>query len=592
MGGQSRHIYEFGPFFLDSAEQLLLCDGRPVPLKPRVFNLLLFLVENGGRLLDKDLLLRQLWPNSFVEEGNLAVGIFELRKALGDDTGKPFYIETIPRRGYRFAAPVRRAPDNSAEATDGYAESGRRGVDPDRKSIAVLPFKHIGARPGSEYLGLGMADALITRLSNVKQITVRPTSTVRRYKNEDAVGAGRQLRVQSVLDGSIQESGGRIRVTVQLVNVQDGASLWAEKFDQQFTDVFALEDSISEQVAKALTVRMSAGERRSLTKRYTEDPRAHRAYLKGRYFWNKRTPEGLKKGVKYFEQAIEMDPEYALAYTGLADCYIHLESYHVRRPKESLLKAKEAALKALELDDTLAEAHASLGFLLLTEWEWTASEAAIRQAIEINPNSATAHHFYALHLRVHGRFDEALAEVKKAQEIDPLSLAIETAVGGILYFAREYDRAVEGLRVAIESEPGFPNAYLYSGLCYEGKGLYGEAIAAFRKKMSISGREPETLSCLAHAYARAGRKSSARRLLDELGRSSRRDVFYYMATVRVALGEYEQAFAWLERGYEELDMSLALLNVDPRLDPLRADPRFSDLLRRVGFAVQQRLSGR
>ena len=352
MNRPAKHFYEFASFRVDAAERVLLCDGRAIPLKSKVFDLLIELISNSGHILMKEELMKQIWPDTFVEDHNLAVSISMLRKALADHN-EHVYIETIPRRGYRFTADVREVWDGSPAITAD--EASRLQLDLDHcatvatvKSIAVLPFRTIGARPSEEeYLGLGMADALITRISNLSQIVVRPTSSVRKYTGveQDPAGADRELLVSSVLEGSIQRSGKRVRVTVQLVNVQDGATLWAEKFDETFTNIFAVEDSISEQVAEALTLKLTLKERRQLRKRYTENTEAYRAYLKGRYFLNKRTAVGFNKGIEYFKAAIAIDPQYALAYAGLAEYYQLLGNYNLVGPMEATSKAKEAILR-------------------------------------------------------------------------------------------------------------------------------------------------------------------------------------------------------------------------------------------------------
>src|SRR5215813_5864919 len=345
----SIRFYRFGPFQINVQEQVLLREGRPLPLKPKLFELLLVLVAKSGHVLSKDQLMKQVWADSFVEEGNLAVSVHEIRKTLGGDSNGQPYIETIPRRGYRFAPCVTEITEEDevseraavkASLTPGPGTS----IGDSRGTIAVLPFKSIGAS-SNEFLGLGMTDALITRLSNLRQVMVRPTTSVRKYSgSHDPVVAGKELSVEWVLDGSIQKSGKRIRLTVQLVHVGDGVLRWAEKFDEKFTNIFAVEDSISEQVARALEPQLTREDRQLLTKRYTENHEAYEAYLKGRYFFEKRTTEGCKKGIEYFEIATQLDPSYALAYAELAACYIVMASNSAYPPLDSHAKAEEAIL--------------------------------------------------------------------------------------------------------------------------------------------------------------------------------------------------------------------------------------------------------
>ena len=580
-------IYEFGPFRLDVGRHLLLRDGKPVPLKPRVFDLLLYLVENTDRLLMKEHLLGELWPDSFVEEGSLTVSIFELRKALGDGESGCRYIETVPRRGYRFVGPIQRKAVTDPDPAPPRSASLARPVF--RRSIAVLPFKHIGAQTEDEYLPVGLADALITRLSNVRQIAVRPTSAVRKYANrlEDPIEAGRALKVQSILEGSIQTLENRIRVTVQLVNVEDGSSLWADKFDDEFTNIFQLEDFVSENVTRALTVIMNADEKEALARIHTANSEAYRAYLRGRYLWNKRTPEALMGAIKCFEDAAGKDPEYALAYCGLADCYFYVASYHVLPPKEAFLKSKQAALKALQLDQTLSEAHASVGHLLVSEWDWAASEAELRRAIELAPNNSVARHFYSIFLRVNRRFDEAIEQIKIAAEIDPVSLSIGLGMPAILFYSGRYDEGIAHLKKTLDLHPDFPNAHTYLGAIYEVKGMYEEAIAEYEKKLASFTDDPEALAYLAHAFAMSGRTTEALDLRDRLERLSSQGLIYsssyYLAIISMGLNDFDEAFSRLWQAYSDREESLALLRVEPRLDPVRSDPRFHELLSRVGF---------
>src|SRR5262245_60002706 len=439
-----KHFYEFGSFRLDMVEHRLLRDGRPVALKPKVFNLLLELVTNSGHILLKDELMRRVWPDTFVEEHNLAVGISTLRKALGGDQNDYQYIETVPRRGYRFVADVREVWDDPAALREDRAKRAATPsqVSSESHSIAVLPFKSIGTK-GSEdvCLGLGMADALITRLGNLNQIIVRPTSVVRKFAegSQDPVSAGNEVGVSAVLDGSIQRSGKSIRVTVQLVSIENGTTLWADKFDEKFTDIFAVEDSISEQVTTALTLTLTDKDRERLRKRYTENSEAYQAYLKGRFFLSKRNAKDMVRSSEYFEEAINKNPDYALAFAGLADYYLLAANYNLLSAKEAIPKSRNAVLKALELDETLAEAHSALAYLKLTEWDWAGAEQEFKRAINLNPNIVETRKSYAIYLRCLGRFDEALAVMKRAHELDPLSAGVNTTVGFTLHIGRRYD---------------------------------------------------------------------------------------------------------------------------------------------------------
>ncbi len=596
MSKPSRLRYEFGPFLLDATEQLLLRDGRPIALKPKLFDLLLILVENSGHVLDKNRLMSEVWPDTFVEESSLTVGIFALRKALGDGRNNHSYIETVPRRGYRFVANVTEAPNGGGDSVAArrarLSSNGEERFEAGAgvRSLAVLPFKYIGAEAGDEYLGLGLADALITKLTNLRQIRVRPTSAVREYtRARDITVAGRELKVDALLDGSIQRARKRIRVTAQLVDGHDGATLWAENFDEKLADIFSLEDSLSDQVVRALSLKLTGEERKQLVKHHTESAEAYHAYLKGRYFWNKRTAEGFKKGVEYFEHAIALDTNYALAYAGLADCYQLLNGYMSRPPRELIPKAKAALLKALQLDDSLAEAHTSLAHLLRRDWNWSVAEKEFKRAIELNPNYATAHHWYSTYLTVMARFDEAWAEIKMAQELDPLSLAVNRSGGILFYFTRQYDQAIEQLLDTVELDPNFGYAHFVLGMVYAAKGMYDEAIKQYRKTQTLSGKGLELTAYLGHIHALSGRRGEAQKVLDQLKGLSDHgyELHYHIALIYLALGDKDQAFAWLEQAYNERDEELGLLKVDPMLDGLRADPRFMSLLERVGLGRSQ-----
>ena len=579
--------FEFGPFRLDQTERLLLRDGRPVQLKPKVFDLLLTLVANVGHVITKEELMKQIWQDSFVEDHNLAVSISLLRIALEDDHRQPKYIETVARRGYRFVAPVKAVSNGNGEMSSAVTTGELlNGVLPDIRSIAVFPFKNLSAQAKNQYLGLGLADALITRLSNLKQVTVRPTSAVLKFAGKASVNAGRQLKVDSILDGTIQKCRRQIRVTAQHVRVSDGMILWAAKFDEQFTNLFAVEDSISEQVATALSGGSTNGQGQ-LKKRYTENSDAHHAYLKGRYFLNKRSADGFDKGIKYFSLAIEIDPNYALAYAGLADCYNLLGSYMMCPPKEAIRKARAAALKALKLDYCLAEAHMVMGHIKMRcDWDWPGAEEEFKLAIEMNANCPSAHQLYSLFLRTTGRLEEAMSEIKQAQELDPLSLVINASMSGLLYLARQYDAAIEHLKSMIEMDGNFPTANVLLGLAYTQKGLHDEAIAEYQRAIELYGDHPEVRAFLGCAFASSGRTAEAREVLDQLQEMHQQRHLspYLIALIHTALADVDSAFACLERGFEEQDEELAFLKMDPLLNPLHEDSRFENLLQRIGLA--------
>jgi DNA-binding winged helix-turn-helix (wHTH) protein/tetratricopeptide (TPR) repeat protein len=565
--------YEFGPFRLDVMDRLLKCNGTPIPLTPKAFETLVMLVENNGHVVTKDDLLRHVWPNTYVLDGSLTRNISVLRKALGDENGEQ-YIETVPKHGYRFIGQVTQLEVDSSQLAP--------------RSIAVLPFKHLNMAKGDEYLGLGMADALITKLSNIKQVTVRPTSAVRKYigLEQDPVSVGKELRVECVLEGSIQRMGERVRVTVQFVSTRDGTPLWAEKFDDKFTDFLRVEDSISEQVARALMLKVSTEDRRKLVKHSTVSNEAYQAYLKGRYHLSRRNADGLKKGIEYFEQVIEIVPSYALAYVGLAECYALLGFHCLLAPRESFPKSKMAATKALEIDDTVAEAHTVLAYVKTCfDWDLKGAELEYNRAIALNPNYVTAHHWYSYYLTVMGRHEEAIVEIIKAQELDPLSLVINTAIGTVYYYSRDYERAVSHLLDTLEMDPNFVTIYDQLGRAYIQMGRYQDAIDAFQKAVTISKGNTTMLADLGCAYALAGKPDEAREVLENLRQLSDREYVsqYDVALVYTALGEKDSAFDWLNKAYEERYFELVVLKVEPQLDSLRSDPRFKRLMESVGL---------
>lgn len=458
------------------------------------------------------------------------------------------------------------------------------------KSIAVLPFRQLnGKGVDDEYLGVGLADALITSLSNTRQIVVRPTSAILKYDNphQEPLAAGREQGVDSLLEGTFQRAGDRIRVDVQLVRVSDGVPLWAAKFDENFTDIFKVQDSISEQVTRALLLKLSGEERKEVTKRYTENTEAYQLYLKGRYFLYKRQNEDFQKAIDSFQQAIQKDPGYALAYAGLADAYSALGSYSVIPGTESALKAAEAATKAIELDDTLSEAHTALGSLkLYYYWNRTAAETEFKRAIELNPTSAEAHYKYAYCLITLGRNEESIAEIKRAQELDPLSLAINADAGELYYFARQTEQAIEQLRKAIDMDPGFVRAHFLLGRALEQKHDFPAAIAEFNTARSLSANNNEMLTALGQGYAAWGKRDEAQKVLNELQQRSKQGYIspHFMAIIYASLGDRDQAFEWLDRAVEKRFPPLIYLEVNPIWDNLRTDPRFAELRRKIGLA--------
>jgi DNA-binding winged helix-turn-helix (wHTH) protein/tetratricopeptide (TPR) repeat protein len=581
--------YEFGPFRLERDRRRLLRDGEPLALTAKVFETLLALVENAGRVVDKEELIARVWPDIVVEEGNLTQNVFLLRKLLGEAPGEHSYIATVPRRGYQFVAPVREAPEASGTAARAAAVPSAPLEPRSAPSLAVLPFRDLG-KDRDDYLGLGMADALITRLGNIGHLMVRPTSAVWRYLGVDAdpVAAGRALAVDNVLEGYLQRAGDRIRVTVQLVSVEDAAPVWGARFDERLTEVFALQDSLSARLAGALVANLSAEDKGRLSKRYTTSVEAYHLYLKGRYHLAKRTEEGLKKAEGHFQRAIALDPGFAMAHAGLADSCLLLSFFFGEgRVSESVAKARAAARRALELDDTLAEAHEVLGEAELFDWNWAEAQRALEAAIALNPGYASAYNRYAIFLAAVGRVEEGIAASRGAVEADPTSLMWNAGVAHLLYMGRRYGEAVDQALKTLEMDAGFHPAHWMLGLAYEELGRLDEAVASLERARELSGGAPLIRALLGRAHGLAGRRAEAEAALSDLEQlSAQRDVALdCFALVHTGLGQQDRALGWLERGCAERSLCVFYyLKAAPLYDRLRGDPRFTALLARMQLA--------
>lgn len=583
MALKNPRFYEFSEFRLDTDGRRLLKENREVPLTPKAFAILLEFVKSKGRLLERDELIRRVWPDSIVEEGNLKVTIFNLRKALEEDPHSPRLIQTVPRVGYRFSAEV-------VEVEDQERESGGRGsdsetVDPKVRSLAVLPFKVMGGVE-EEYLGLGLADALIVKLSGVRDLVIRPTSAVRKYldSNESALTVARQLEVEAVLEGHIYRAGDRIRVTTQLISVGAARPLWADKFDERLTDIFDVEDSISEQVARALTRKLEGQDKKRLARHDTDNFEAYQLYLKGRYHWAKRLLEGTRIAAEQFRAAIDLDPNYTRAYAGLADCYTQLGWLRSLPPAQVFPVAKAAALRALELDSSLAEAHASLAWInLLYDLDYEAAEKGFNRSLGLNPNYSVAHVWYGVFFVAIGRFSDALREVNKAFKLDPISPIINAIDGWPFYFMRNYSQAVDCYKKAIELEPKSLPAHYLLAATYGQMDLGDKAVSEMQIVRGLD-ESSMTLSGLAEAHAVAGQESDARDVLAELDHMARNGLYvspYDVAGVCVRLGDYETAVELMEKAVEDKSAWRIFLPVDPKFDALRNNRRFAKLVEQM-----------
>lgn len=632
MNQASKQIYEFGCFRLDAVKRLLWRDGELVPLTSKALETLLALVERPGAILDKNELLSRIWPDTIVEEKNLTINVSYLRRALGESPQDHHYIVTVPGRGYRFVAEVRdgaaaveelivqeskvrvvveeerdelnegaRLPD--ARALNGsriwkaavatlmvalvaglfvWRGKGAATEAPAIKTLAVMPFKSLKpeATSDDEYFGVGIADVIITRLSNLSQLAVRPTSSVLGLTTEDSLEAGKLLKVDSVLDGSIQRTGGRVRVTVRLVRTSDGQPLWAYQCDEACTDVFSLQDAISEKVTEALALKLTSDERQRLNRRYTENAEAHQAYLKGRYHTLQYTPEGNRQAIIELNEALRIDPTYALAWAGLADAYTAASDW-LLPPREALSKAKAAAEKALALDDTLAEAHAALGHVFVHQFNPNA-EPQFKRAMELNPNSVAAMFFYFEYFL--GRdADKAVAVLRRVQELDPLSPVAGSFIASAYLMARRFDEALQESERTVALDPNNPFSREMLGMAYGAKGNHLMAIAELEKIKPVL-PTAEVLGELGFEYALAGRRNEASKILAELKAMSQHQYVspFSVAVVYVGLLDKDQAFAWLEKAREDQSEWMGWLQYPAFLDPIRDDPRFTDLVRRVG----------
>ncbi len=456
-------------------------------------------------------------------------------------------------------------------------------------SLAVLPFVNVSADPNTEYLSDGITEGLINSLSRLPNLRVVSRSSVFRYKGRDIDprAAARELGVHAVLMGRVVQRGDHLSVSAELVDVRDDRQLWGEQYNRKLADILGVQEEISREISEKLRLHLTGEEKTRVAKRPTENIEAYQLYLKGRYYWNKRTEDGFRKASEYFSQAAEKDRNYALAHAGLAESYILLGNYGLLPAKEAFAKAREAATKALELDDTLAEAHNALATVKENyDWDWPGAEREFRRAIELNPGYATAHQWYGELLSELGRHEEALAEIKRAQQLDPLSLIINTVSGKLLLYAGRNDFAIEQLRKTLEIEPNFAHAHWYLGIAYVRKGAFAEAIAEFQRATTLSPNILQYKGGLAHAYARAGKSAEARKLLSELKEHSKRRYVSWsdLAAIYAGLGEKDQAFACLEKAYEQRDARLVgWVNASPLFDPLRSDPRYRDLPRRIGL---------
>jgi TolB-like protein/DNA-binding winged helix-turn-helix (wHTH) protein/Flp pilus assembly protein TadD len=638
---EDRHLgspLSFGVFEADPRSGELRKHGMRVRLQGQPFQVLAMLLEHPGEVVTREELQKKLWPaDTFVDfDQGLNKAINKLREALGDSAETPRFVETVARRGYRFLAevkPVERpvggkirtaaAPDPApqthgpAVATEPrtgkhrltgaqwktsavlllflivvglgvWSYKSRQRSSPAIRSLAVLPFESLSSDTNQDYFADGMTDQLISDLGQIGALRVISRTSVMGYKHvrKPLPEIARELNVDAVVEGTVLRSGDRVRITAQLINASADKHLWSQSYEGELRETLEVQSKVAMAIADQVRINLNPKEQAALVAAKVVNPEAYVSYLKGRYFWNKRTADSLKIALAYFNQAIEEDPKYAQAYSGLADTYALLGDwqYAVMTPKEALPKAKAAAIKALELDNSLGEAHNSLAFCLDGfDWDFESAGKEFQRAIELNPGYATTHHWYAWHLALLHRYDDAIAEMKKAQNLDPLSLVINADLAELLAIAHLYDESIQQSQKTIEMDPRFGLAHNHLGQAYLQTRRFDEALAELTKAVDLSGRSPTCIANLARAYAITRNKSEALKLLAELKQHSTGNYSHgsELAVIYASLGQPDQAMTWLEKGFEERFNPGVLLR--PGFDPLRSDPRFKDLVHRVGL---------
>jgi TolB-like protein/DNA-binding winged helix-turn-helix (wHTH) protein/Tfp pilus assembly protein PilF len=640
---QPTSVVRFGTYEVSLLSGEVRKSGLRIKVQQQPMKLLEILLERSGEVVTREELRSRVWPNEsfgdFDQALNIAIG--KLRSALGDSAENPRFIETLPKRGYRFIADVSvvdadtrpkrpgsadgdlPGPERKAESGHRVREAGltvapKRRLWPTRRvivalavvislpilavwlfrsrgrapagirSLAVLPLDNLSGDASQNYFADGMTDELITDLAQISALRVISRTSVMVYEGarKPLPQIARELNVDAVVEGTVLRSGDQVRITAQLIEASTDKHIWSRSYEGDLRDTLTLQRRVASAIADQIRINLTPQEQAALKNTRSVNPEAYESYLKGRYFWNKRTADGLKVALAYFNQAIEEDPKYAQAYSGLADTYALLGDwqYAVMTPKEAFPKAKSAAIRALELDNALGEAHNSLAFVLDGfDWDLDSGGKEFRRAIELNPGYATAHHWYAWHLSLLGRYDEAIAEMRKAENLDPLSLIINSDLAELLVLAHSYDESIQQSRKTIEMDPNFALAHNQLAQAYLQKHIYGEAIAEMQKAVQLSGGSPTCVSNLARAYVASGKRTEAVQLLSDLRRRSNSSYSNAseIAMIYASLGETDEAMNWLARGYEERFNPGVLLR--PGFDPLRSDRRFQTLVRRVGL---------
>ncbi len=646
-------LVRFGVYEVDLRTSELRKQGRKIKLQEQPCRILAILLERPGEVVTREDLRKRLWAkDTFVDfDHSLNTAIMRLREALLESSGNPRFIETLPRLGYRFIAPVLKVAGTDQEkhpaeepaapphADSSFPESApaspaankplaltprgkqvdlRRAIlvcgliaaavflvfaltvrhfrnaaiasiRPTRlKSLVVLPLENLSGDKDQEYFADGMTDELIAHLAKIRSLRVISRTSAMKYKgtHKPLSEIARDLNVDAVVEGTVLRSGNRVRITAELVQVATDRHLWAETYESQLDDILTLQSQVASAIVNEIRIKLTPEEQGLLANTRPITAESYEDYLKGRYYWNKRSEEGLTKAIEYFQLATQKDTHYALAYAGLADCYSIIGSAIVGTvpSQEVAPKAKAAALKALELDDALAEAQTSLATVRFNyDWDWKAAASGFKRSIELNPSYATAYQRYSLYLIAMGRTQESLAEINRARELDPLSISVNFSLGWRLYMARQYDQAIEQLRNTLDMDPNFALPRLVLGQSYEQKGSYEQAIAELQKTANISHDSPLVLGALGHAYAVAGQRTEAEKVLSRLMEQSKKQYVspFYVAIIYVGLRENEKAMDWMEKAYQDRSNAVVFLKVDPQLDTLRSNPRFQALLHRL-----------
>jgi TolB-like protein/DNA-binding winged helix-turn-helix (wHTH) protein/Flp pilus assembly protein TadD len=607
-------IIRFGVFQFDLNGLQLYKAGVRIKLQEQPFRVLAVLVQRAGEVVTREELRQRIWPTDVYGtfDQGLNNAIRKVRDALGDSADNPRFVETVAKHGYRFIAPVSKESRPPTLPRSGHEKpqkitliglsilvllalvgwsvwrrAARVTPLPEKVVLAVLPFDNLNRDPEQDFFSDGLTEEMIAQLGklNPARLTVISRGSVAKYKGSSLPPKqiGHELHADYLLQGSVRRAADRVRITVQLIQVQDQTDRWAETYDRELKDILSLQDSVTQAIANQIRITLTPEQETQLTSPRSLDPEAYESYLKGRYYWNKRNADALQKATTYFEHAVGRDPRYGAAYSGLADCNSGLAWHGFKSPTEALTKADTAALKAIEIDPESGEAHASLGLVRLHRWEWSVAEAEFKRAIELNPYYANAHHWFGDYLSVRGRHDEALLEAQQALKLDPLNLMINTWVGLRYYLARKYDRAIEQGRNAVDLDANFAAGHLLLGESYIQVGRQNEALVELQRAAKLSGDSPLYVAQVGVAQAKAGNKKEALEIIEQLQKTSAERYVspYGMAQIYAALDDKEQTLKWLETAYDGHAVWMSYLAVDPLFDAFHADARFQELLRRL-----------